>query len=184
MENKSVLSVLRDREVSRSEFRIASNEMAKSLATRAKAELPENPEVVLVPILRAGLSFLPSFLEVFESAAVGFIGLKRDEETFEPYEYYRNLPEQKEGQIIVILDPMLATGGSADKAMEILKAHGAPESNIYLVSCLGVPEGISRIENKYPEAKVLLDTLDEGLDKNSFIVPGLGDYGDRFFGTE
>ncbi len=137
--------------------------------------------VVLVPILRAGLGLLNPFLEILPSASVGFIGLKRNEETLEPYEYYHNLPPTTDSTTFVVIDPMLATGGSMLATLKHLQ--GLPHQRI-LASCLiAAPEGVTRVEDEFPNIGLVVAALDRELNSSGYILPGLGDAGDRLFGT-
>ena len=137
---------------------------------------------VVVPILRAGLGLSDGILSVMTEAHVGHIGLYRDKETLQPGEYMVKLPELKERDIILV-DPMLATGGSIIKAIEILIAHGAAEERISLVSLVASPEGIKAVQDKYPFAHLIIAAMDRELNDKGYILPGLGDAGDRLFGT-
>jgi uracil phosphoribosyltransferase len=140
-------------------------------------------EVVIIPILRSGLAMLPSFLEMFSQAAVGFFGMRRDEATKKPFLYYENLPELNASQEVVIIDPMLATGGSGALAIEHLYQRGIKDSQIVYVSIVAAPEGVKRIKAVAPAARLVIAQVDECLNDQAFIVPGIGDFGDRFFGT-
>lgn len=139
-------------------------------------------DVVLVPILRAGLGLVEGFRDVIPTAKVGHIGMYRDEETLQPLEYYARFPLHLDKATVIIVDPMLATGGSAVDAIENIKSRGAKD--IKLVCLVGAPEGLKVIEDKYPDVDVYLGALDSHLDEKGYIVPGLGDAGDRLFGTE
>lgn len=141
-------------------------------------------DIILVPVLRAGLALLPAFLYYFEKAKVGFIGLKRDEKTFKPHEYYKNIPKIKKSDVVILLDPMLATGGSAAASIEILKKIGAREDQILCVFLISAPQGLKLLAKKYPGIKIVVEIKDKTLNKNKYIVPGLGDFGDRYFGTD
>lgn len=138
-------------------------------------------EVVLVPVLRAGLGMVSGFLEIIPDAKVGHIGLQRDEITLKPIEYYYKTPRNIEESIVVLLDPMLATGGSACEAIRYLKEKGA----VHLVfACLvAAPEGLKKVQDAFPDIKVFCATLDRELNNRGYILPGLGDAGDRTFGT-
>ncbi|MFN4174063.1 MAG: uracil phosphoribosyltransferase, partial [Parachlamydiaceae bacterium] len=129
-----------------------------------------------------GLAMLYPFLRVFDRAKVGFFGMRRDETTHEAKLYYENLPEIKKGEDVIVLDPMLATGGSAFRALSILTARGVDSSNLYYVGMVAAPEGLEKIK-EFPITTVIA-SIDERLNENKFIVPGLGDFGDRYFGTE
>jgi len=139
-------------------------------------------KLVIVPILRAGLGMVDGILSVMPEAKIGHIGLYRDEETLQPVEYFAKFPKNLNERTCVVVDPMLATGGSANMAIENLKSRGV--TSIKLVCILGSPEGISLIEKNHPDVNIYLATLDEKLDENGYIVPGLGDAGDRIFGTK
>lgn len=137
--------------------------------------------IVLVPVLRAGLGMVNGFLEVMTEAKVGHIGLQRDEETLQPVEYYFKTPKNINSSKVILLDPMLATGGSATEALKYLKKKGAKECSF---ACLvAAPEGIKKIEQDHPEIKIYSAALDRELNKKGYILPGLGDAGDRTFGT-
>jgi uracil phosphoribosyltransferase len=139
-------------------------------------------EIVLVPILRAGLGMVNGIRNLVPTAKVGHIGLYRDEETLEPHEYFAKFPSNLKDAVVMVLDPMLATGGSASAALDMLKKRGA--TAIKLVCLVGAPEGVARIEEDHPDVDIYLAALDEKLNENGYIVPGLGDAGDRIFGTK
>lgn len=139
-------------------------------------------EIVLVPILRAGLGMVNGIRNLVPTAKVGHIGLYRDEETLEPHEYFAKFPSNLKDAVVMVLDPMLATGGSASAALDMLKKRGA--SSLKLVCLVGAPEGVARIEEDHPDVDIYLAALDEKLNENGYIVPGLGDAGDRIFGTK
>jgi uracil phosphoribosyltransferase len=139
-------------------------------------------EIVLVPILRAGLGMVNGIRDLIPTAKVGHIGLYRDEETLEPHEYFAKFPSNMPDSVVMVLDPMLATGGSASAAITLLKQRGA--KSIKLVCLVGAPEGVKRIEKDHPDVDVYLAALDEKLNSKGYIVPGLGDAGDRIFGTK
>ena len=138
--------------------------------------------IVIVPILRAGLGLVEGFIKLLPNAEKGDIGLFRDEQTYKPVEYLCKLPKVKD-KIFIILDPMLATGNSAKEAISLLKTSGIKIQNIIFVSLLASPEGLKNIQKTYQHLKIFTASLDDGLDKNKFIVPGLGDAGDRYMGT-
>jgi uracil phosphoribosyltransferase len=150
------------------------------LEKTAGASIDEN--IVLVPILRAGLGLLSGFLEVMPNARVGHIGLYRNEETLKPVDYYFKVPSNIKKAHVIILDPMLATGGSAAAAITYLKDRGA--CNIQLATLVAAPEGVSKVNRSHPDVKIYTCALDRGLNKRGYILPGLGDAGDRIFGTE
>lgn len=138
--------------------------------------------VVLVPVLRAGLGMVDGITSLIPTAKVGHIGMYRDHDTLEPMEYYAKFPENLEDAIVMILDPMLATGGSASAAIDAVKKRGAKV--IRLVCIVGAPEGVERIKEDHPDVDIYLSALDEKLNDKGYIVPGLGDAGDRLFGTK
>ncbi len=138
--------------------------------------------VAVVPILRAGLGMVNGVHTLFPTARVGHIGMYRDEETLEPHEYYCKLPDGIENSVAILLDPMLATGGSAAAAIKFLKDRGC--KNIMLMSIIAAPVGIETVAEAHPDVKVFVSTLDRQLNENGYILPGLGDAGDRLFGTK
>ena len=138
-------------------------------------------EIAFAPILRAGLTMVGPALEMIPTAHVWHIGLYRDEETLRPIEYYTNVPKKATAEVAFILDPMLATGGSAAAAVDILKRSGV--QNIKFVGLIAAPEGIERLSNAHPDVPIHLAAVDQGLNEIGYIVPGLGDAGDRLFGT-
>ena len=138
--------------------------------------------IVIVPILRAGLGMVNGVHVLFPSARVGHIGLYRDEETLEPQEYYCKLPSHIEDKLVLLVDPMLATGGSACDAIKMLKSHGC--KNIKFMAVIGAPEGVSRVAETHPDVHIFVSTLDRCLNENGYILPGLGAAGDRLFGTK
>ena len=137
-------------------------------------------DIFVVPILRAGLGLLTGVLKMIPDARVGFIGLYRDEETLKPIEYYCKLPDNKDG-VTIVVDPMLATGGSAAAAISMLKARGL--KNIRFMCLVAAPEGVKVMNDEHPDVPVYTAALDEKLNEHGYIVPGLGDAGDRIFGT-
>ena len=141
-------------------------------------------QLVIIPILRSGLAILPPFLKYYPQAAVGFLGLKRDEKTAVAYEYYRNLPDIQKNATVLFIDPMLATGGSAVKAIDIVKSMGVAEEQMVFASIIAAPEGIAYVEQNFPGVQKVILQVDEHLNSKKFIVPGIGDFGDRYFGTE
>jgi uracil phosphoribosyltransferase len=138
-------------------------------------------DVILVPVLRAGLGMVNGFLQIIPEAKVGHIGLQRDEETLKPIEYYYKVPQNLDSANVIILDPMLATGGSASEALNYLKKRGA--KNLFFASIVSAPEGVKKIENDHPDIKIFSAALDRELNNKGYILPGLGDAGDRTFGT-
>ncbi len=195
---ESLLTLLRDEKTPVEAFRQASNQLAALLAAEASALVTEDPKivktpmgqaegaslphrVVLVPILRAGLTMLPAFLKYFPGAPIGLIGIRRDEVTALPQLYYENIPALKSTDLVLILDPMIATAGSALLAIEHLIKKGA--SNLALIGVLGSREGLEKIESEHPDLTLIVAAEDPELNSRKFIVPGLGDFGDRFFGS-
>ncbi|MDX9929264.1 MAG: uracil phosphoribosyltransferase [Bacteroidales bacterium] len=193
------LTKLRSRETGTKEFRESLNEIAALMAYEITRNLPlretkiNTPlapmitgelarDVVLIPILRAGLGMVEGISGLIPTAKVGHLGLYRDHETLEPRTYYTKLPPNLKNAIVMVLDPMLATGGSACEAVTLLKKNGA--ANIRLISVVGTPEGVRRMENNHPDVDIYLAALDNGLNEQGYIVPGLGDAGDRLFGTK
>jgi uracil phosphoribosyltransferase len=196
---KRDLTYLRDKNTPSSLFRsilkrltsLMAFEVTKDLATTTKEvetplEVTEGhelkDEIVLVPILRAGLGMVDAFLEILPEARVGHIGLYRDEETLKPVDYYFKFPKNIEKSVVIILDPMLATGGSVCAAVSYLKERGAKK--IKVVSLIAAPEGINKLTNEHPDVQIYIAVLDRQLNQKGFILPGLGDAGDRIFGTE
>lgn len=139
-------------------------------------------EIVLVPVLRAGLGMVDGIRQLIPTAKIGHVGLYRDEETLEAHQYFAKFPKTMNESVVLILEPMLATGGSAVAAIDVIKKEGAKV--IKLVSLVGAPEGIKVIEEAHPDVEIVLAALDKGLNEDGYIVPGLGDAGDRLFGTK
>ena len=194
---EEVLAVLRDRSTRPEEFRRLTRKLSVLLSFEASRDLPvkevdiqtplENTrgsrlaaEVVLVPVLRAGMGMLDPLLEIFPDASVGYVGLERDEQTAVAHRYYLKLPDLP-NRYVFLLDPMLATGGSALAAVEALQEAGA--RCIRLLCIVAAPEGIQLLEDKCPDLDIYTTAVDRELDERSFIMPGLGDCGDRLFGT-
>lgn len=151
--------------------------ISKTVGYKIKGE-----DIVLVPILRAGLGMVEGIQDLIPNAKIGHIGIYRDHETLQPVEYLCKLPPNIAKRDVIVIDPMLATGGSAVKAIEILKSHDV--KSIRLACLVGCPEGIEMVHSHYPEIPIYLAALDKGLNEKSYIVPGLGDAGDRLFGTQ
>jgi uracil phosphoribosyltransferase len=145
-------------------------------------EVITDNSIVIVPILRAGLGMVNGIHVLFPSARVGHIGMYRNEETLEPCEYYCKLPEGIEDMLVLLVDPMLATGGSACDAITLLKKRGC--KHIKFMAIIGAPEGVSKVAEAHPDVDIYVSTLDRCLNKNGYILPGLGDAGDRLFGTK
>lgn len=192
------VSILRDKTTPVKDFRELINEIALLMGYEATKDLKltegtvETPiaettggfiekQVALVPILRAGLGMVDALMSLIPAAKVGHIGLYRDHETLQPVEYYCKLPTDIESRQVLVLDPMLATGGSATAAIEFIKKRGAKK--IKLVCIIGAPEGVEAVQKAHPDVDIYIAALDEKLNDNGYIVPGLGDAGDRLFGT-
>ena len=150
--------------------------------TKTKSQVISGKKLGLVPILRAGLGMVDGMLSLLPAAKVGHIGLYRDPETLKPVEYYCKLPQDIEERDLIVLDPMLATGGSATAAIDFLKEKGA--TSIKLVCLIAAPEGIEAVQKAHPDIDIYLASIDEKLNEDAYIVPGLGDAGDRLFGTK
>ena len=150
--------------------------------TKMKAKMISGKKLAIAPILRAGLGMVDGLLELVPVAKVGHIGLYRDPETHNPVEYYCKLPNDIEDRIVILVDPMLATGGSACDALSMLKKHGC--RNIRFMALVGAPEGVERVQREHPDVDIFIGALDECLNEHAYIVPGLGDAGDRIFGTK
>jgi uracil phosphoribosyltransferase len=193
-----LLAGLRDVTTPPERFRYLAKRLATVLVLEATRDLPTRAAVVTtplapttvpvladtivaVPILRAGLGLLEPVTDLLPDVQVGYAGLERDEETLQPSSYYLKVP-QLEGHTVLLLDPMLATGGSAAFASALLKEHGADD--IRLVCVVAAPEGIDRLEAEHPDVRVVTAAVDERLNEVGYIVPGLGDFGDRLFGTD
>lgn len=197
---KHKISMLRDKNTGTNEFRKLIEEIAMLMGYEALRDLPvENVEVetpiekcmtpviagrklAVVPILRAGLGMVSGILALTPSAKVGHIGLCRNEDTHEPEEYYCKLPTPIDERIIVVTDPMLATGGSAVAAVDFIKQHGGRK--IKFMSIIAAPEGVERLMNAHPDVQLYVGQLDRCLNEEAYICPGLGDAGDRIFGTK
>jgi len=150
--------------------------------TTTKAKKLSGKKLAIVPILRAGLGMVEGILALVPSAKVGHIGLYRDHETLEPHEYYCKLPEDIDKRLVIVLDPMLATGGSAAAALDFIKQRGC--THIKFMSIIAAPEGVQRLAEAHPDVQIYCGCVDEKLNENGYIVPGLGDAGDRIFGTK
>lgn len=194
------LGLLRDISTSTSEFRRIANELASILIYEAAKSFPlekktiagwagdleveklSGKKVTIVPILRAGLGLMDGALAMIPSARISVVGLYRDESTLEPVQYYVKLAKDMKDRRAIILDPMLATGGSLDATIDILKKSGCPSiSSVHLVCA---PEGVDRISRKHPDMDIYTASIDERLNADGYILPGLGDAGDRIFGTK
>ena len=194
------LAILRNKRTSVKEFRELISEISGLMCYEATRNLPtretevETPvaiakcrvlagkKLAIVPILRAGLGMVDSMIDLIPSAKVGHIGLYRDPETHKPVEYYCKLPEDIENRRVFVVDPMLATGGSAVAAIDFLKQHGC--RHITMMNVIGCPEGVKAVQEAHPDVEIYLAALDEKLNDHAYIIPGLGDAGDRIFGTK
>ncbi len=194
------ISLLRDEKTGSKQFRELIEEIATLMAYEALRDLPtqeieiQTPitrtttrviagkKLAIVPILRAGLGMVQGILALVPSAKVGHIGLYRDHETLEPHEYYCKLPDDIGNRLVIILDPMLATGGSGVAGVNFLKQRGC--TNIKFMSIIAAPEGIEKLTTAHPDIQLYCGCVDEKLNENGYIVPGLGDAGDRIFGTK
>ncbi len=194
------LAILRSKNTSVKEFRELISEISGLMCYEATRTLPtvevdvQTPVAVakcrrlagkklaIIPILRAGLGMVDAMVDLIPSAKIGHIGLYRDPETHEPVEYYCKLPEDIGNRRVFVVDPMLATGGSAVAAINFLKQHGC--KNIVMLNIIGAPEGVKKVQEAHPDVDIYLAALDEKLNDHAYIVPGLGDAGDRIFGTK
>lgn len=197
---KHKIAILRDEKTGMKEFRELVEEITtlmtyeclkdvETVTVKVKTPLEETEQqmvpdnsIAIVPILRAGLGMVNGIHVLFPTAKVGHIGMYRDEETLQPHEYYCKLPDGIENKLILLVDPMLATGGSACDAIAALKKRGC--KNIKFMAIIGAPEGITKVAETYPDVNVYVSTLDRCLNQNGYILPGLGDAGDRLFGTK
>ena len=178
-QNVSEIAGLMAYEISR-DFPLREIEIETPICKSVQYELAQ--DVVIVPILRAGLGMVDGIRGMIPTAKVGFIGLYRNEETLEPVEYYAKFPDTMPNSIVLLVDPMLATGGSAVAAVDMLKKRGCKD--IRYVGLVGAPRGVETMQKAHPDVDIYLASLDEKLNENGYIVPGLGDCGDRLFGTK
>ena len=195
------IAILRDEKTSMKEFRELVEEITtlmtyeclkegvptteievKTPLETCKQQVVKDNAIAIVPILRAGLGMVNGIHVLFPSARVGHIGMYRDEETLEPQSYYCKLPEEIEEKVVLVVDPMLATGGSACDAIKALKNRGC--KHIKFMAIIGAPEGVSRVAEAHPDVNIYVSTLDRCLNEHGYILPGLGDAGDRLFGTK
>lgn len=193
------LTILRDKNTRTEEFRRHADVVSKILLIEATKHMklknksivtPLSPfdgkeladDVIVVPVLRAGLAMLFALQDMLPKASVGFIGLERDEKTAIAREYYKKIPKILSTNIVFVIDPMLATGGSMDDTIRAVKEKGA--TRIVGVSIVSAPEGIKRVREHHPDVPIITAALDDHLNDTAYIVPGLGDFGDRYFGTE
>ena len=198
---KHKIAILRDEKTSMKEFRELIEEITTLMTYECLKEgvptvekqvktplevctqqVVKDNAIAIVPILRAGLGMVNGIHVLFPSARVGHIGMYRNEETLEPCEYYCKLPEGIEDKLVLVVDPMLATGGSACDAITLLKNRGC--KNIKFMAIIGAPEGVSKVAEAHPDVNIYVSTLDRCLNENGYILPGLGDAGDRLFGTK
>lgn len=198
---EDALARLRDARTSREDFRRALSILARLIAVEATGQLPsaavnvetphgpcaarivDGPGIVVIAVLRSGLGMLEAMLDLLPGAAVGVVGLERESVTKQPREYCVKLPPDQGGDVFVV-DPMIATGGSAVHALDLLNAHGIADERIHFLGLLAAPEGASRLLESHPAVPVFVAALDSHLDPAKEIVPGMGDVGDRLFGTE
>ena len=196
------LTIIREKECGTKVFREVVSEIAMLMAYEVTRDMPledieiETPlvkttqktlsgkKVAIIPILRAGLGMVDGFLAMLPAAKVGHIGMYRDHETLEPVEYFVKLPTDIQERQLFIVGPMLATGGSAIAAIEALEKRGASPSSMKFICLVAAPEGVEALHAAYPDVDIYAASLDERLDENSYILPGLGDAGDRLFGTK
>ena len=194
------ITILRDQHTGTNEFRKIVEELGMLMGYEALADLPLEDKAVdtpiesckspvltgkklaVVPILRAGLGMVPGVLALTPSAKVGHIGMYRDEETHEPHEYFCKLPSPIEERLILVTDPMLATGGSAVDAVSQIKKHGG--KHIKFLAIIAAPEGVKKLHEAHPDVEIYIGHIDRGLNERAYICPGLGDAGDRIFGTK
>ena len=194
------LAILRNRKTGVKEFRELVSEIAGLMCYEATRNLPteevsvqtpvavakcrklSGKKLAIIPILRAGLGMVDSMLDLIPSAKVGHIGLYRDPDTHQPVEYYCKLPEDIGNRQVFVVDPMLATGGSAIAAIDFLKKRGC--KNITMMNIIGCPEGVKAVQEAHPDVDIYVAAIDEKLNEHAYIVPGLGDAGDRIFGTK
>jgi len=198
---QTLLGSLRRKDLPRSQYRQCAHQLALCMAEQAADHLEtasiaiQTPmgnttiptfkdPLILVPILRSGLVLLPAFIEYFPDAAIGCLGMKRDEKTAIPHLYYKNMPPIKGTETLIILDPMVATGGSALAALEIITKMPVQPKRLMFVGIIGSQQGVDVVKKAYPHLTMLITHIDPKLNDKKFIVPGLGDFGDRFFGTE
>ncbi|MBQ3666111.1 MAG: uracil phosphoribosyltransferase [Lachnospiraceae bacterium] len=197
---KHKIGIIRRKETGNRDFRELVSEIASLMCYEATKDLPlekveiETPickavveeirgkKLAIVPILRAGLGMVDGMLDMIPAAKVGHVGMQRDEETHEPVEYYFKIPDDISQREVFVVDPMLATGGSAVDAISMLKKRGAKK--IIFMCIIAAPEGVERLKSEHPDVNIYIGALDEKLNENKYIVPGLGDAGDRIFGTK
>lgn len=198
---RELISQLRNKELTREAYRSATEKLGWILASEASSYLEEEEfdietplatatgfrytqPIMIVPVLRSGLALLPPFLQYYPTADVGFVGLRRDEVTAIPHMYYLNLPKFTQDTVVFVLEPMIATGGSLTAAIHTLLDAGVELEQIMISSIIGAPEGVSHLYKQFPGLQLNLVQEDDALNDSKFILPGLGDFGDRYFGTE
>ena len=192
--------MLRDKNTGTNEFRSIVEELGMLMGYEALSDLPikqvevdtpitkcmapvlDGRKLAIVPILRAGLGMVSGLTALVPTAKIGHIGMYRDEETLQPHEYFCKLPNPIEQRVILVVDPMLATGGSSTDAINLVKSRGGKK--IKFLAIIGCPEGIKKLHAAHPDIQIYIGTVDERLNENGYIVPGLGDAGDRIFGTK
>ena len=197
---RHTVAIIRNKETDTKNFRELIGEIATLMAYESFKDVPtqeitvETPletvkqivvkenSIAIVPILRAGLGMVEGILKLFPAAKIGHIGMYRDEETLEPHEYYCKLPSNIEEKVVMVVDPMLATGGSAVDAVKLLKKRGCKK--IKFMAIIAAPEGVEKLAKEHPDVEIFVSTLDRCLNENGYILPGLGDAGDRIFGTK
>ncbi len=196
-----LITKLRAATTSRAEFRTTAHQLSLVLAHETSVHLKTKQQpiqtpitattgtvlsdhIIFIPILRSGLVMLQPFLTVYPEAAVGFVGMRRDEKTAIPKLYYQNIPPINNQDQVIVLDPMIATGGTAIATLDILKKQGITGNQIIFVGIICAPEGLSAVQFAHPDVTFIVAVTDQGLTPNFFITPGLGDFGDRYFGTE
>jgi len=198
---QSLITILRNKNTTISQFHRASEKLGSILAYEISQHIKtedvvvESPleksegseiksQIILVPILRSGVALLGPFIRFFNKAKVGFVGLRRDEKTAVAELYYYKIPKIKSDDTVILLDPMIATGGSAIDALRIIKKAGASEDKILFAAVIAAQEGLDKIKSEFPKVKIEVAQVDKELNDKKYIVPGLGDFGDRYFGTE
>ena len=196
---QSLLTILRDKKTPTENFRKTTHQLSSLLASEMAALLKEKDKriktpfekihglqiaesIVLIPILRSGMALLPAFLDIFDNAKVGILGIKRDEETAIPIQYYTNIPTISLDDQVIILDPMIATGGTAKVAIETAQKSGASQEKIHFISLVGAKETLEKLKKSFPSITFHVVAPEESL-SDFWLVPGLGDFGDRFFKT-
>ena len=194
-------TILRNKDTSLVDYRKATDHVASILAYEAMGHIEMQAtqiqtqlapfqgtkltrSVMIIPVLRSGLTLLPAFLRAFQNARVGFVGLQRDEETAKASWYYKKVPQPKQGEYIIIVEPMLATGGTGLEVLRELTKLGVAQNHIIFASVVCAPEGLEVIKSEFPDVTIITVDVDKELNDKKFIVPGLGDFGDRYFDTE